>query len=89
MYFDEYLLLNKKQKEQRIKEAYTKNFSKKYKMKPVICLNTGIVYKSICEASKITGYAKCNIINCCKGKTKSCGKDEHGNKLVWAYVNNL
>ena len=89
MYFDEYLLLNKKQKEQRIKEAYTKNFSKKYKMKPVICLNTGIIYKSICEASKITGCAKGHIISCCKGKLKSCGKDEYGNKLVWAYVNNL
>ena len=36
--------------------------------KPIICLETGEVYKSITEASKITNIGRCDIGKCCLGK---------------------
>lgn len=55
--------------------------------RPVVCVNTGIVYDSIKEASQAVGINKSCIQNNLTGYTKSAGKDAFGNKLVWKYVN--
>lgn len=39
--------------------------------KPVICLETGIIYKSAADASKITGICRGNINKCCNNKMKT------------------
>ena len=41
--------------------------------KKVICVETGIVYKSMSEASRDTGVPLGNISYCCNGKLKSAG----------------
>lgn len=52
----------------------------------VICITTGAIYESIMEASRQTGIYFVGIIHCCKGKSKSAGKDPvTGEKLVWKY----
>ena len=55
----------------------------------VICINTNIIYKNNKEASTLTGVSSGAIKRCCNGDTKSAGKDEEGNKLVWKYVKDL
>lgn len=44
--------------------------------KPVICVTTGEVFKSIKEASEITGVNASNITQCCINKRQSAGKRE-------------
>ena len=39
--------------------------------KPVVCLETGIVYKSAVHAAKEIGAAQQNISACCRGKVKT------------------
>lgn len=51
-----------------------------YRMKRVKCVETGIIYNSVREAEKETGLYRSNIICCCKGKIKTCGK------MHWEYV---
>ena len=51
----------------------------------VICITTGEIYDSITEASRQTGVAIPNISANCRGRIKSAGKDENGNKMVWRY----
>ena len=48
--------------------------------KPVICLDTGIIYSSIREASKATGCHSSDICYCCKGQNKP-SKGFH-----WKYI---
>lgn len=48
--------------------------------KPVLCIDTGISYYSIKEASRQTGICESSIIDCCKGKLKTAGK------LHWKYI---
>ena len=53
--------------------------------KTVICLTTKKIFHTAKEGAK---YYKCNhgsIIQCCKGKLKSCGK-YNDEKLVWKYL---
>ena len=38
------------------------------------------------EAERQTGVNYSHISECCRGKRKSAGKDENGNKLVWKYL---
>lgn len=45
-------------------EGYTGNHKKK-----VICLNTGVIYDSILQASKTLGIDKKSITDCCNGKS--------------------
>lgn len=59
---------------------YRKNGKKK-----IILLNTGIVYKSLAEAARISGVAWTEISECCRGLARSAGKDEFGDPLVWMY----
>ena len=42
--------------------------------KTVICLETGIEYCGIHEASRKTGIAHSGIVACCKGRLKTAGK---------------
>lgn len=48
--------------------------------KKVLCIETGIVYNSTQEASKITGVHQSSISLCCNGKQKTAGK------LRWKYI---
>ena len=48
--------------------------------KKVLCIETGIVYKSIREAERQTGVNHKNISEVCSGKRKSAGK------LHWKYL---
>lgn len=53
----------------------------------VICLNTKQVFKNVTSATKHYGFkSKSSISACCKGKTKTAGKDTNtGEKLKWMY----
>lgn len=53
--------------------------------KPVICINTGIIYASTMKAYKQTGIDRSHICACCMKKAKSAGKLPDGTKLVWRY----
>ena len=83
MYYDEYLS-NLDKREEISKEEYA---SSKYvyenKNKKVICVTTGEIFDSIKEASQVKKLHQ--ISACCRGKRKSCGKDDKGNKLIWRY----
>lgn len=52
----------------------------------VILLNSGEIFESITSAGKKYNVDISSIIRCCKGETKSAGKDPitHG-KLIWNY----
>lgn len=55
--------------------------------KPVVCLNTGEVFVNATAAhSKYQSADISALHEQCKGKTKSCGKNEMGKHLVWAYL---
>lgn len=52
----------------------------------VRCIETGIVYPSIKEASRDTGGDSSSIGDCCKGKRKTCGKHPiTSERLHWEY----
>ena len=55
----------------------------------VICLNTGVIYDDYKHASKESGINAGAIKRCCNSTTKSAGKDEEGNKLVWKYFKDV
>lgn len=50
-------------------------------LKPVRCLETGIVYPSIVEASRQVNISACCIVNACKGRILSAGG------YTWEYAN--
>jgi hypothetical protein len=41
--------------------------------KKVICIETGIVYKSTKDAQRKTGFNRAGITQCCNGKQETCG----------------
>ena len=55
-------------------------FTASSKFKPVICVETGVVYKSLKEAEQLTGISQSCIGNCCKGTQKTAGK------MHWKYA---
>ena len=57
------------------KEETKKKMSER-KNKPVMCITTGEVFKSVKEASEITGINLSNISECCRGNYKTAGKRE-------------
>lgn len=69
----------------RQKEYYQTHIPANSKL--IICLNTGEIFAN---GSKVHDkYPVVDISalhNQCKGKTKSCGKMENGEHLVWAYI---
>lgn len=42
--------------------------------KRVICLDTGVIYKSAKEAARLLNLNSSHISSCCTGKRKTCGK---------------
>lgn len=53
----------------------------------VTCVNTGISYSTITEPSRIYNVDDKGILNCCRGKDFSAGKDLNtGEKLFWMYT---
>lgn len=66
---------------ERISKAFSKeNINNPKKSKDVLCIETGIVYKSAKEVQRKLGFAQSNICNCCNGKLKEAYK------LHWKYV---
>lgn len=60
----------------------------KNKLVKVICLSTGDIFNSLLEAKDYFDMSSsAHIINCCKGKRKSAGKDFNGKPLRWMYYN--
>ena len=55
----------------------------------VVCVNTKEVFEDNKDASEKTGVNAGAIKRCCEGETKSAGKDEEGNKLVWKYLKDM
>lgn len=80
---------NKHTQEQinKIKETKARNRSNgiRCKGKTVICLTTGDIFKSAILAAEHFNIRSSEIIACCKGKRKSCGKIEN-QKLIWRYI---
>lgn len=64
-------MLSWKQDKEKRKKAIIKMIEKN--SIPVICLDSGIEYKSVKEASASTGALRCSIISCCRGKLKRAG----------------
>lgn len=59
-----------------------KNFAKSVKKpKPVKCLETGIIFESIIEASRQTKISLSHISECCLGKRKTSGG------FHWEFIN--
>lgn len=56
------------------------------KSKSVICLNTKRIFQTIKDASEFYNCNSSSLTACCKGKQKSCGKLENGEKLKWKYL---
>ena len=74
----------------RFIEDYSENekiqlkLQSKYKYK-VICKNTGIIYNSISEASRLTNVDNSSISRCCNHKRKSAGKTLNGEPIIWEF----
>ena len=60
------------------KRLMSENSSLKRK---VMCIETGVIYDSIREASKHVGTPASNIGSVCRGKTKTAGG------YSWSYIN--
>ena len=54
--------------------------------KKIRCIETGIVYDSMNEASKYINRSPKTISACCRGKQKTCGISDDGIPLHWEYV---
>lgn len=52
----------------------------------VICITTKKLFFSALDGGKYYNCDNSNIIKCCKGKYKTCGK-HNGQKLVWRFIN--
>ena len=61
-------------------EDYRKKFCK-----PVICVNTQKIYKSIVEASEDTNINKTGIAKACAKIHNSAGIDDKGNPIQWEF----
>lgn len=55
----------------------------------IVCENTMEIYKDNKDASYKMGVNATSIKKCCNGSSKSAGKDDDGNKLIWYYVKDL
>ncbi|WP_195964653.1 NUMOD4 domain-containing protein [Clostridium cuniculi] len=66
-------------------EWCTSKYNSEYSLnKTVICVTTGIVFKSLKEGAKYYGLDDRRISECCKGKKKYC-RLKDGTKLVWSF----
>ena len=84
--------LRKANEGKQLKEETKKKISESHKgknhpkTKKVVLLNTGETFDYIKQASEKYNVAWQSISACCRGRLKSAGKDENGNKLVWKYL---
>lgn len=63
---------------------YGKNHERARK---IVCLNTGEVFESMIDAVKIYNLSYTTLVNCCKGRKKSCGKHPLTREsLKWRYI---
>lgn len=77
--------ISKKNKGRIFTESHRDNLRKshmgnKIRCKPVVCLDTGVVYESGRAAEKITGAKAKGISKCCLNKQDTC------NGLRWAFA---
>lgn len=78
--------LNKGQKYNLCKDYSAKNSTIRSLGISVTCVNTGVAYSTISEASKLYNVNEKGILDCCKGKDFSAGKNlDTGEKLYWMY----
>ena len=78
-------LMSEKHKGRKFTDEHKANLSKshlgkKSHCKPVICLDTGVIYESGRMAEEITGTRAKGISMCCLGKQETC------NGLKWAFM---
>lgn len=66
----------------RIERVSAKLINNKKRSKPVLCVETGVIYPSLAEAFRQTGVYIENIHKCCQGKLKTTGG------YHWRYANN-
>jgi len=65
---------NKAMKGIKLSEEWKKNLSKAQPHKKMIeCVESGVIYESFAEASRLTGLNRTKIVSCCTGKRKSTG----------------
>lgn len=53
--------------------------------KPVICINTSMIFECAKDAERYANTTNSNILKCCKGEQAYAGKSSSGEKLYWAY----
>lgn len=82
MYLEDYEKLS----EEEVNKIKNEELPNKGRPKAVICITTGKIYGSTREAERYTRVAYQSIVRCCRGKSKSAGKDENGNKLTWMFL---
>lgn len=51
--------------------------------RPIKCLDTGEVFRTMLEASRKYGLSSASISNVCNGKTQTCGG------MHWAYTDDI
>lgn len=81
MYYEDYL--SNPLSADEFSQSAVRSIGKSYKK--VALLNTGEVFNSIIEASYVYNVGKTSISGCCRRKSRTAGKDEKGNRLVWMY----
>lgn len=52
----------------------------------VMCLTTGEKFESTIEAIEKYNLNKDNLMKCCRGTKKTCGRLSDGTKLKWSYI---
>ena len=82
MFLEDYQKLT----QEEVNKIKNQELSDRGRPKAVICITTGKIYDSAHEAERQIGVSHSNIISNCRGRYKSAGKDENGNKLVWMYL---
>lgn len=68
------------------KDTYVMPESNNYNRKAVLCVETGVIYESIAEASRQTGTSKSGISAVLSGRQKTAGKLPDGTRLHWKYA---
>ena len=78
MYYSDYEKLS----EEEVKKIKNEEAPNGTRPKVVICITTGKIYGSTCEAERQTGVAHQSIAACCRGKQKSAGVID-GKPAIW------
>jgi len=85
MYFEDYLNSSKEEIDLKLNYKYvSKKGGQVYNARKIICLSTEEIFDSVSDAVIKYNLSQPNIVKCCKGERKYCGKLE-GMKLTWMY----